>query len=78
MYFSGFMVGFLMGLASEVFHSQKSVPAATPSAKALRCSAPHGTVYPQQDLPAWATFPGSFGRGGAENATNNEPKGGFI
>ena len=60
MYFSGFIVGFLMGLASEVFHSQKSVPAVTPSAKALGCSAPHGTVSPQQALTAGPTFPGSF------------------
>ena len=74
MYFSGFMVGFLMGLASEVFHSHTGVPTATPGAKPLGSSAPHGKVYPQQALPAWPTFPGSFGRGGAENATNNEQK----
>ena len=74
MYFSGFMVGFLMGLASEVFHSHTGVPTATPGAKPLGCSAPHGTVSPQQAPQHGPPFQVHSWTWGVENAANNEPK----
>ena len=60
MYFSGFMIGFLMGLVSEVVHSHTGVPTATPGTTHLGYSIPHATVSPQEALPGWLTFPGSF------------------
>ena len=60
MYFSGFMIGFLMGLVSEVVHSDTGVPTAMPGATPLGSSTPHATASPREALPVWLTFPGSF------------------
>ena len=60
MYFSGSMIGFLMGLVSEVVHSHTGVPTAMPGATPLGSSIPDATASPQEAPTVRLAFPGSF------------------
>ena len=54
------MIGFLMGLVSEVVHSHTGVPTAMPGATPLGSSIPDATASPQEALTVRLAFPGSF------------------
>ena len=73
------MIGFLMGLVSEVVHSHTGVPTAMPGATPLGFLNPRCYGVPSRGPHSTARLSRTiFGRGGAENAANNEPKRGFI